>query len=159
MPNKERILFLCTGNSCRSQMAEGLMNKLGEDRFVAFSAGSRPAGFVHPLAIQTMRDMGIDISGNVSKSLDIYLKDPWDIIITTCDFEAEECPTFPGQKIGAHWGFEDPADFEGTDEQKRAFFRKVALEIERRIRLLLALPEDKLPFYEYEKAVKNIGNN
>lgn len=140
-------------------MAEGLMNTLGRDRFIAFSAGSRPAGFVHPLAIQTMRDMGIDISKNISKSLDLYLKDSWDIIITTCDFEAEECPTFPGQKIGAHWGFEDPADFEGTDEQKRAFFRKIATEIERRIRLLLALAKNMLPLSEYERAVKDIGLN
>ena len=158
MTEKKRILFLCTGNSCRSQMAEVLMNHLGGDRFIAFSAGSFPSGSVHPLAIETMREMGLDISQNKSKSLDVYVNELWDIIITVCDNAKESCPIFPGQKIGAHWGFEDPAKFEGTDEQKRLFFRKIATEIERRIRLLLALPEDKLPFLEYEREVKSIGS-
>ena len=133
------------------------MNHLGGDRFIAFSAGSFPSGSVHPLAIETMREMGLDISQNKSKSLDVYIKEPWDIIITVCDNAKENCPVFPGQKIGAHWGFEDPAQFEGTNEQKQLFFRKIATEIERRIRLLLALPEDMLPFIEYEREVKNIG--
>jgi arsenate reductase len=159
MSEKKRILFLCTGNSARSQMAEALMNHLGGNRFIAFSAGTYPAEHVHPLAIETIREMGLDISQNISKSLDLYLKEHWDIIITVCDNAKESCPIFPGQGIGAHWGFEDPADFEGTDEQKRTFFRKIATEIERRIRLLLALPEDMLPFIEYERAVKDIGLN
>ncbi|MFI5264234.1 MAG: arsenate reductase ArsC [Candidatus Kapaibacterium sp.] len=157
MGEKKRILFLCTGNSARSQMAEALMNHLGGSRFTAFSAGTYPAEHVNPFAIETMREMGLDISHNKSKSLDIYLNQPWDIIITVCDNAKESCPIFPGQKIGAHWGFEDPANFQGTDEQKRAFFRKIALEIERRIRLLLALPEDMISSLEYERAVKDIG--
>ena len=135
------------------------MNHLGGDRFIAFSAGSFPFGNVHPLAIETMREMGLDISQNKLKSLDVYVNEPWDIIITVCDNAKESCPVFPGQKIGAHWGFEDPARFEGSDEQKRLFFRKIATEIERRIRLLLALPEDSLPFTQYERTVKEIGLN
>jgi arsenate reductase len=157
MPFRKRILFLCTGNSCRSQMAEALMNHLGGDRYVAFSAGSQPAGFVHLLAIQTMREMGIDISRNESKSLDLYLHEAWDLIITVCDDAKESCPVFPGQKIGAHWSFEDPAKFEGSEEKKKDFFRKIAMEIESRIRLLLDLPEDKLSNEVYQHEVKRIG--
>jgi arsenate reductase len=135
--DKKRILFICTGNSCRSQMAEAFMNKLGGDRFTAFSAGSDPAGYVHPLAIKTMRERGIDISKNKSKSLDIYLQEPWDMVVTVCDDANEACPFFPGGKIREHWGFDDPAKFVGSEEQKRTFFRKIALEIENRIRQFL----------------------
>ena len=134
------ILILCTGNSCRSQMAEALMKHFGGDRFEAFSAGSIPAGYVHPLAISTMREMGIDISGNESKSLDIYLREPWDMVVTVCDDAKEACPFFPGGKLRAHWGFEDPAKFEGTPHEKQEFFRKIAKEIEGRVKEFLRLP-------------------
>jgi arsenate reductase len=157
MLSKKQILFLCTGNSCRSQMAEGILNKIGADRFEAYSAGSEPAGYVHPMAIETMATMGIDISKNSSKSLDGYLKHPWNLIITVCDNVREACPVFPGHPTTAHWGFEDPAKFDGTDEQKRKYFQQIALEIEWRIRLLLALPEAKLEELEYEHAVRHIG--
>src|SRR5438067_2882713 len=132
--DKKRILFICTGNSCRSQMAEALMKHFGGDRFEAFSAGSIPAGYVHPLAISTMREMGIDISGNESKSLDIYLREPWDMVVTVCDDAKEACPFFPGGKLRAHWGFEDPAKFEGTPQEKQEFFRKIAKEIEGKVK-------------------------
>lgn len=158
MSQKKRILFLCTGNSCRSQMAQGIMNKIGGDRFEAFSAGSHPAGYVHPLAIETIREMGIDIASNVSKSLDEYVGQPWDIIVTVCDNAREACPVFPGQPISAHWGFEDPAHFEGPEDQKRRFFRSVAMEIEGRIRLLLALRESAMSQFEYAQEVKAIGH-
>ncbi len=138
-------------------MAEGLMNHLGGDRFIAFSAGSNPAEYVHPLAIETMHKMGLDISHKKSKSLDIYVNEQWDIIITVCDNAKGACPIFPVQKIGAHWGFDDPAEFECTDEQKRAFYCKIATEIEQRIRYLFALQENTLPFVQYERAVKDIG--
>src|SRR5579871_6120715 len=118
---KKRILFLCTGNSCRSQMAEGIMNKLGAGRFEAFSAGTNPAGYVHPQAIAAMHDMGIDISGNVSKSLDQFIGQHWDVIITVCDDARETCPVFPGQQITAHWGFEDPAKFVGNEAETGLF--------------------------------------
>jgi len=101
--------------------------------------------------------MGIDISANRSKSLDIYLHEPWDLIITVCDKAKESCPVFPGQKVEAHWSFEDPAEFEGNEAEKRVFFRKIAMEIERRIRLLLVLSEDKLLHHEYQGQVRNIG--
>lgn len=155
---KHTILFLCTGNSCRSQMAEGIMNKLASDRFTAISAGSVSSGYVHPLAIETMREMGIDISHNQSKSLDLYLDAPLSFIITVCDDAKEACPVFPGKPITAHWGFEDPAKFEGAEEETRRFFRKIAVEIERRIRLFLALPESMLSQLEYQQAVRDIGN-
>ena len=157
MSQKRRILFLCTGNSCRSQMAEGIMNKIGGDRFEAYSAGSDPARYVHPMAIETMAAMHIDISTNSSKSLDVYLNQPWNLIITVCDNAKEACPIFPGQPVTAHWGFEDPAKFEGTDEEKRRYFTQVAMQIEWRIRLLLSLNDTKLDELEYEHAVRHIG--
>jgi arsenate reductase len=138
MDTKKRILFICTGNSCRSQMAEVLMNKLGGDHYYAFSAGSNPAGYVHPLAIETMSEMGMDISQNKSKSLNIYLHEAWDMVVTVCDDANESCPFFPGGKIREHWGFEDPAKFDGTEEEKRAFFRKIADQIEVKIKNFLA---------------------
>lgn len=139
-------------------MAEAFMNTLGSERFTAYSAGSNPSGYVHRFAIDTMREMGIDISKKKSKSLNIYLHESWDMVVTVCDDAKEACPFFPGGKRREHWGFEDPAEFEGTEEQKRAFFRKIALEIERRVRLLLALNETKLTSADYEHSVKDIGN-
>jgi len=156
MVMKKRVLFLCTGNSCRSQMAEGILNHIAGDRFEAYSAGAKPAGYVHPLAIQTLKKMGIDISKNTSKSLDIFIHDQWDIIITVCDRAKEACPILPGHNINAHWGFDDPASFSGSDEDKLKFFEKTAMEIEFRIRLLLDLPENT-PHQEYQSAIHEIG--
>ena len=155
--SQTRTLFLCTGNSCRSQMAEGFLNRLAGDRFEAYSAGSNPPGAVHPLAIKVMAEMGIDISQKKSKNLDIYLHKPWDMVITVCDKAKENCPVFPGQKVTAHWSFEDPAEFEGTEEQKLNFFRKIAKEIQYRIRLLIAVHEKELN-EKYQAEVRNIGN-
>ena len=154
---KRSILFLCTGNSCRSQMAEGLMNKHGGDRFEAFSAGSRPTGYVHTRAIDTMGAMGIDISRNESKSIDAFGGRLFNFVITVCDNAKEECPIFPGEPVTAHWGFEDPAKVDGSDEYIANEFRRIAVEIERRIRLFLALPEDKLSELDYLQAVRDIG--
>jgi arsenate reductase len=156
--DKKKFLFLCTGNSCRSQMAEGIMNKLGGNRFAASSAGSQPAGYVHPLAIKTMARMGIDISNNESKPMDRFLGEDWKFVITVCDNAREACPVFPGQPITAHWGFEDPAHFEGAPEEKERKFWQIALEIRRRIELFLALPDKKLSQLAYQKAVRDIGN-
>jgi thioredoxin type arsenate reductase len=154
---KRTILFLCTGNSCRSQMAEGLMNKLSGDHFEAFSAGSRPAGYVHTKAIDTMEAMGVDISHNTSKSIDTFSGQLFNFVITVCDNAKEECPIFPGEPVTAHWGFEDPAKVDGDDEHISNEFRRIAVEIERRIRLFLALPEDKLSELDYLQAVRDIG--
>ncbi len=134
------------------------MNHLGGDRFQALSAGSRPAGYVHPIAIDTMREMGIDISSNTSKSIDAYAGQIFNFVITVCDNAKEECPIFPGEPVTAHWGFEDPAKVEGSEEHIRHEFRRIALEIERRIRLFLALPEDQLSEMDYIEAVRKIGS-
>ncbi|MDP4220475.1 MAG: arsenate reductase ArsC [Bacteroidota bacterium] len=142
MIDKKRVLFVCTGNSCRSQMAEGILNFLGGDWYHAYSAGSNPTGYVHPLAIETLREMNIDISTNKSKSVSEFLNQSWDIVITVCDNAKESCPIFPGKQQRMHWNLEDPAQFQGTEEQKRAFFQKIALEIEARVRQLLSPPDD-----------------
>ena len=133
------------------------MNKLGGNRFEAFSAGSRPAGYIHTKAIDTMTAMGIDISQNTSKSIDAFGGRLFNFVITVCDNAKEECPIFPGEPVTAHWGFEDPAKVEGSDEQITNEFRRIAVEIERRIRLFLTLPEDKLSQLDYLELVRAIG--
>lgn len=140
-------------------MAEGLMNKHAGDRFIAYSAGSHPAGYVHTKAIDTMEEMGIDISQNTSKSIDAFGGELFNFVITVCDNAKEECPIFPGEPVTAHWGFEDPAKVDGSDEHITNEFRRIAVEIERRIRLFLALPEDKLSELDYLQAVRNIGTS
>ena len=134
----KRVLFLCTGNSCRSHMAEGLLRALGGDRFEAFSAGARPTGYVHPLAIKAMQDIGIDISSHTSKSLDAFDGQTFDYLITVCDNARDACPTYAGAKQQLHWSLEDPAQSQGTEEQKMAVFRRVRDEIRQRIQLFLA---------------------
>ncbi len=156
MDRKKSILFLCTGNSCRSQMAEGFMKAFGGDRFEVFSAGSRPEGYVHPLAIETMKQLGIDISSNRSKSVEEFLQRPIDILITVCDNAKEACPVLPGHPATAHWGFEDPAKYEGSREEQLAFYRKIAGEIEQSIRRFLSIPTG-LTEADYHKAVQEIG--
>lgn len=130
--HRNRVLFLCTGNSCRSQMAEGLLRELGGDRFEALSAGSRPAGYVHSGAIQVMAELDIDISNQGSKSIDEFLPPngtPPDTIISVCSGAEHDCPVFPGTVKRLHWPFDDPAHAEGTEEEKLACFRRVRDEI------------------------------
>ena len=123
------ILVLCTGNSCRSHMAEGILQKaLGEDYRVV-SAGSNPAGYIHPLAIEALSEIGIDISANTSKHLDEFLEDDIETVITVCGNADQACPTFPGQLNRHHWPFDDPAHAEGSDEEKMVMFRRVRDEI------------------------------
>ena len=129
---RTRVLFLCTGNSCRSQMAEGLLRELAGDRFEALSAGSNPAGYVHPGAVQVMAELDIDISAQASKSINEFLPPvgtPPDTIISVCSGAEHDCPTFPGNVRRLHWPFEDPAHARGTDEEKVACFRRVRDEI------------------------------
>ncbi len=128
MNDKERVLILCTGNSARSQMAEGLLRHLAGDRFDVESAGTI-ASFVRPQAIAVMAEIGIDISGRRSKCLDEFLGTPFDYVITVCDNANQSCPVFPGKAVRIHWGFDDPAAVEGTDEEKLATFRRVRDEI------------------------------
>lgn len=134
----KRVLILCTGNSCRSQMAEALWEHLGEGNWEAESAGSKPSGYVHPLAVQVMAELGIDISQHQSKSLVPFRDQAFDLVVTVCDNAKEACPVFPGAKQTLHWPFEDPADATGADEEKRAVFRMVRDQIRGRIAEYLA---------------------
>jgi arsenate reductase (thioredoxin) len=132
MPEKPRVLFLCTHNSARSQMAEGMLRGLAEDCFEVHSAGTE-ATLVRPLAIRAMDEIGIDISGQESKTLKRYVGEPFDYVITVCDEANEACPFFPGAKNRLHWSFEDPSQAEGTEEECLAVFRRVRDEIRERI--------------------------
>lgn len=129
---KRRVLFLCTHNSARSQMAEGLLRFLGGDTFEVFSAGTE-ATFVRPLAVKAMSELGIDISGQQSKTLDRYLHEPFDEVITVCDTAAEACPVFPGAVRRRHWSLEDPSKATGSEEEQLAVYRRVRDELRSRI--------------------------
>jgi len=134
---KEKILVLCTGNSARSQMAEGLLREALGHRFEIHSAGSKPSR-VRPEAITVMREIGIDISGHRSKHLDEYLGTEFRYVITVCDNAAETCPVFPGVAERIHWSFEDPAAVEGNEETRLAAFRRIRDEIAERVRAFAA---------------------
>ena len=130
--NKLRVLILCTGNSARSQMAEGLLRHVGGTRYEVFSAGTKSVG-VNPLAIEAMREVGIDISTQRSKSVAEFAGQEFTTVITVCDNAAEECPVFPGAPQRVHWSLRDPASVSGTGEEKLGAFREVRDELERRI--------------------------
>lgn len=134
---KERILVLCTGNSARSQMAEGLLREALGARFEIHSAGSKPSR-VRPEAVAVMKELGIDISGHRSKHLDEYLGTEFRYVITVCDHAAETCPVFPGIAERIHWSFEDPAAVEGDEETRLAAFRRIRDQIAERVRAFAA---------------------
>ena len=125
------VLVLCTGNSCRSHLAEGILRASAGDSIRVASAGSKPAGYVHPLAIKVMEEIGIDISAHQSKHLSEFLSEPVETVITVCGNADQACPMFPGQVNRYHWGFDDPAHAEGTEDEKLAVFRRVRDEIRR----------------------------
>ncbi len=129
--DKPLVLILCTGNSCRSHLAEGLLRAAAGDVVEVASAGSKPAGYVHPLAIQVMREIGIDLSSHRSKHLSEFLTQAVETVITVCGNADQVCPMFPGQVNRYHWGFDDPAHATGTEEEKLAVFRRVRDEIRR----------------------------
>ena len=152
-----RVLFVCTGNSARSQMAEAVLNRKGRGLFEAHSAGSHPAEAVNPLAIAALREAGIAWKGHVPRGLESVERERWDFIITVCDNARESCPVFPGQPVLAHWGMEDPAAVEGDERTRsRAFAAALAL-ISRRIDLLLALPFEKLERLALQARVEAIA--
>lgn len=128
---KPLVLILCTGNSCRSHLAEGILRAAAGDTLRVASAGSKPAGYVHPLAIKVMQEIGIDISGHHSKHLNEFLNQQVDTVITVCGNADQACPMFPGQVNRYHWGFDDPAHATGTEEEQLAVFRRVRDEIRR----------------------------
>ena len=159
-------LFLCTGNSARSVLAEGTLNDLGQGRFRAFSAGSQPGGIVNPFALELLKQRGHPTDGLRSKSWDEFAVAgappkgllPMDFIITVCDNAAGEvCPVWPGNPASAHWGVEDPAAVKGSDDDKRAAFATAYKILRRRIELMLALPLDKLDALARKQRLREIG--
>ncbi|MFN0067949.1 MAG: arsenate reductase ArsC [Limisphaerales bacterium] len=126
---KPTVLMLCTGNSCRSHLAEGILRAAAGDALRVASAGSKPAGYVHPLAIRAMAEIGLDISGHRSKHLDEFLAEKVETVITVCGKADQVCPTFPGQVNRHHWPFDDPAHATGSEEEQLAVFRRVRDEI------------------------------
>ncbi|MEE9186953.1 MAG: arsenate reductase ArsC [Bacteroidota bacterium] len=131
-----RVLFLCTANSARSQMAEGILRHLAADRFEVLSAGTHPSA-VNPLAIKTMQELQIDISHHVSKSLDQFIDQQFDYVVTVCDRAKEECPVFHGARRRLHWSIDDPADVRGLEEQRLEAFRRARDEIGSKIKSFL----------------------
>jgi arsenate reductase len=154
-------LFLCTGNSARSILAEAYLNSAGRGRFKAYSAGSQPAGKVNPFALELLSRNRIDTAGYRSKSWDEFAKPDapkLDFVFTVCDSAAGEvCPIWPGQPMTAHWGIQDPAAVAGTDEEKRRAFLKAFTELTTRINLFMSLPLEKLDRLVLKKKLEEIG--
>lgn len=132
----QRVLFLCTANSARSQMAEGILRHLAGDRFEVYSGGTRPSN-VNPLAVKVMQELQIDISNHTSKSLDQFVSQPFDYVITVCDNAKEECPVFYGARQQLHWSIDDPADAEGSEDERLRAFRHARDDIHSRIKFFL----------------------
>lgn len=155
------VLFICTGNTARSVLAESMLSHLGRGRFRAFSAGSHPKGVVNPLTLQTLEAMHLPALGFRSKNWEEFAQPGapiLDFVFTVCDQAAGEvCPVWPGQPMTAHWGVADPAAAEGTEEQKRAAFHDAALVLKRRIELFLALPLRTLDSLALGKELVRIG--
>ncbi len=132
--NKVRVLVLCTGNSARSQMAEGILRRMAGDLAEVHSAGVRPAAEIHPLARRVMQERGVDISGQYPKDADRYARQEFDIIITVCDHAKETCPMFPGSARRLHWSLPDPAGAGRSEEERLGAFRDTAEDLEKRLR-------------------------
>ena len=157
------VLFLCTGNSARSILAEAYLNSAGKSRFKAYSAGSKPGGRINPLALELLERSRIDTAGLRSKSWDEFAQPGaprMDFVFTVCDnAAAEPCPYWPGQPVTAHWGVPDPAAVEGSDEEKRRAFRQALAALSGRINLFLNLPTDKLDGLAMKKKLDEIGRS
>ena len=157
------VLFLCTGNSARSILAESLMNTLGKSKFRAFSAGSLPKGQVHPLALELLRRSNLPAEGFRSKSWDEFAAPgapPMDFIFTVCDNAAGEvCPVWPGKPMSAHWGIADPAAADGTDAEKAFAFLNTLKELETRIKLFTKLPIDSLDRTTLQAKLRDVGKS
>ena len=157
----KNVLFVCTGNSARSIIAEGLMNHLGGKRFRAYSAGSHPKGEVHPLALEALKHFHLPNDGLRSKSWEEFARPDapqFDFVFTVCDNAAGEvCPVWPGQPMTANWGLPDPAAVEGSDEVKRKAFHDTVVSMKRRIELMLALPMTSLDRMAIQREVRDIG--
>jgi arsenate reductase (thioredoxin) len=157
-PQRFKILFLCTGNSARSILAEYFLKRLDPVRFDAYSAGANPRGRVNPHVIERLRDgYHIDASGARSKSWEEFRNVRFDFVITVCDKARESCPVWPGQPIVAHWGSEDPDSVAGGDEEKRQAVKRVGVEIYRRLGLFTSLPMESLSRLRLEEMTRSIG--
>ena len=156
-----QVLFLCTGNSARSILAESLLNQAGKGRFRAFSAGSYPQGQVHPLALELLQQQGLPTAGLRSKSWDEYAAPgapPIDVILTVCDNAAGEvCPVWPGKPTSAHWGIPDPAAAAGSEDERRQAFRTALKALDARIKCFVALPLESLDPKTLKAALQEIG--
>ncbi|NJK92839.1 MAG: arsenate reductase ArsC [Blastochloris sp.] len=155
------MLFLCTGNTARSVLGEYLIKRIGQGKFESYSAGADPKGHVNPHTLRVLKEIyKIDASDARSKSWDEFTKNgvEFDFVITVCDNAKESCPVWPGQPIIAHWGSPDPASFQGSEEETFAFFKKVALQIQRRIDLFTSLPLEKLDRLRLAELTKDIGS-
>ena len=152
-----RVLFLCRGNSARSQIAEAVLNHKGRGRFEAHSAGSRPAAEVNPGALAVLRDYQVPGTTHPPRGMDGLDREHWDFVITVCDKAKEVCPIFPGQPVLAHWGMPDPAEVQGDERKQQAAFRDAFVTLSRRLDLLLALPLESLERLALEARVRAIG--
>jgi ArsR family transcriptional regulator, arsenate/arsenite/antimonite-responsive transcriptional repressor / arsenate reductase (thioredoxin) len=162
MANREyNVLFLCTGNSARSIMAECALNRWGKGKFKGFSAGSHPKGAVHPLTLDLLNELNYETANLRSKNWDEFARPDsprLDFVFTVCDrAAAESCPLWPGQPITAHWGAPDPVAFEGTNEEKRRVFFRVFMELENRIKIFTSLRMEALDSFALEQRVREIG--
>ncbi len=163
MSRRYNVLFLCTGNSARSIIAEAITNQIGKTRFQAFSAGSHPRGEVHPMALQVLREVGLPTEGLRSKPWDEFAQPgapDLDMVITVCDRAAgETCPVWPGRPITAHWGVEDPVEATGTPEQIHKAFYKTLHLLQHRISLLMALKPEAMDRMVLQSRVREIGKS
>lgn len=161
MSKTYNVLFVCTANSARSILAEGLMNHYGRGMFKAYSAGSLPSGTVNPLAIEQLHTLKLPTDGVRSKSWEEFSRadaPPLDFVLTVCDnASGEVCPVWPGQPMTAHWGVPDPAAVQGTPEQRRFAFKDATLMLTRRIQLMLPLPWEKIDALSLQRELREIG--
>ncbi len=155
------VLFLCTGNSARSIMAECAINRWGKGRFRGFSAGSHPKGLIHPMTIDLLKGLNFDTSNLRSKSWDEFARPdspPLDFVFTVCDrAAAEQCPVWPGQPMTAHWGAADPAAFVGDEEETRRFFYRIYIELDNRIKIFTRLRIEALDHLVLDRRIREIG--
>lgn len=162
MNKRQKVLFLCTGNSARSILGEAILRDLGGERFIALSAGSQPAGKVHPLALELLQSKGFDLTGLRSKNWsefdDALHREPLDFVFTVCDSAAAEmCPVWPGQPVSAHWGIPDPAAATGSEEERRLAFETAFVQMKTRIAAFLALPDLRADRATLRQKLNEIG--